>query len=118
MTCATCPVTVIHGTSATSLDWTPHRPPDHEYIIEEVAKYYNLEEYQIYVKTRQRPMVTARQIAMYLIKKHTTLNDRQIGQIFNLDRTTAIHSRQVVVPALINTDENFARDIAYLETLM
>lgn len=63
------------------------------FIIETVAKYYGLTTETMKQRGRWLPLVTARQMAMYIIKKNTDLALKKIGKEFGgYDHTTVIHA--------------------------
>src|SRR5206468_3649831 len=45
---------------------------------------------------KKTDIVFARQLCMYLISMRTTLSLKRIGQMFNRDHTTVMHSKQVI----------------------
>ena len=57
-------------------------------------------------KTRKRPVVEGRQIAMYLIRKETTLTLEAIGDIFGKDHATVVHAINTVNNA-IEVDKSY-----------
>jgi chromosomal replication initiator protein len=62
-------------------------------IIDEVADYYNQPVEALRGKSRQRPLVLARQIAMYLIRQLTDLSYPAIAREFGgRDHTTVMHA--------------------------
>lgn len=71
--------------------------PTPEAILSYVSRFYQLDESTVRGQQRARNAVTARQIAMYLIRSMTNLSQDNIGQFFdNRDHSTVIHSiRQV-----------------------
>ncbi len=67
--------------------------PSADVIIEEVCKFYNIEEEALRGQSRTKETSQARQIAMYLIRSMTKLSLKDIGKEFqNRDHTTVIHS--------------------------
>jgi len=89
------------------------RPPN---VIETlVCNYFNENIEDIRKKHRHRNFVVCRQIIMFLMRRHTQTSLKEIGQRFNRDHTTVIHS-VVAVCNLIDTDENYKNQIAYLES--
>lgn len=58
-----------------------------EIITQQVSTYYNIEPDQIFTKSRKREISDARQMVMYLAKKHTKMPLKAIGA--RLDRTHA-----------------------------
>jgi chromosomal replication initiation ATPase DnaA len=73
-----------------------HRIEHANRILETVAKYFNITKEQLLKKDRRKEIVIPRQIAIYLIKIRTKLDDGKIGEIIKKDRTTAIHSINLI----------------------
>jgi chromosomal replication initiator protein len=66
-------------------------PP--ELIITETAEYYTLTRTELLGPSRSRPLVTARQVAMYLCRELTPLSLPKIGEVFGgRDHTTVMHA--------------------------
>lgn len=66
-------------------------------IINACMKYYNIPSIEkMMKKDRSEPLVTARHIAAYLIKQNTQMIDSEICKFFNRDRTTIIHSIELI----------------------
>jgi chromosomal replication initiator protein len=62
-------------------------------IINETAAYFNLTMDELVSKSRTRTLVTARQIAMYLLRELTEMSLPKIGQeLGGRDHTTVIHA--------------------------
>jgi chromosomal replication initiator protein len=69
------------------------RPITPQFILEETAELFGFEIEEIISKHRQRPLVTARQIAMYVMRELTELSYPNIARVFGgRDHTTVIHS--------------------------
>jgi chromosomal replication initiator protein len=69
------------------------RPITPRLILEETAKYFGFTVEEIISKHRQRPLVTARQIAMYVMRELTELSYPNIAREFGgRDHTTVIHA--------------------------
>jgi chromosomal replication initiator protein len=67
--------------------------PTADVIIEEVCKFYNVEDPDLRGQSRNKELTQARQIAMYLIRNMTKLSLKDIGKEFqNRDHTTVLHS--------------------------
>lgn len=67
------------------------------YIINAVANYYGITSLDIVKRTRKRPYVTARQIAIYLIKKNTDLSLKKVADYFGgYDHTTVIYTCRLI----------------------
>ncbi len=66
--------------------------PSAEVIIEEVCKFYSIEDEALRGQSRGGKILQARQVAMYLIRRMTSLSLKEIGQEFgNRDHGT-VHS--------------------------
>lgn len=67
--------------------------PSADVIIEEVCKYYNIENESLRGQGRTKDTVLARQIAIYIIRNMTNLSLTEIGKEFDKrDHTTIMHS--------------------------
>ena len=87
-------------------------------IIDSVTLSLGVERMQLKAKTRLRHIVEARQIAIFLIKKHTNMSLAEIGRLFGgRDHTTAIHSIQVVND-LCDSDEQYKQRLLQIENLL
>ena len=62
-------------------------------MLEEIAKFFSFSVEAIRGKSRQRPLVTARQIGMYVFREMTDLSYPAIAREFGgRDHTTVIHA--------------------------
>lgn len=61
-------------------------------IIRATADFYQLTYYDIKSKKRNKKIVTARQIAMYLSRELTSFSTTEIGYYFDRDHTTIMHA--------------------------
>lgn len=67
--------------------------PSSDVIIEEVCKFYSIEQEALKGQGRTKDTTQARQVAMYLIRQLTSLSLKEIGREFeNRDHTTVLHS--------------------------
>ena len=67
--------------------------PSPDVIIEEVCKFYSIENDALRGQGRTKDTALARQIAMYEIRRMTNLSLKEIGREFeNRDHTTVMHS--------------------------
>jgi chromosomal replication initiator protein len=67
--------------------------PSASVIIDEVCKFYSIEDDALRGQGRTKDTAQARQIAMYLIRNMTSLSLKEIGREFeNRDHTTVLHS--------------------------
>ncbi len=90
--------------------------PSTDVIIEEVCKYYNIEDDALRGQGRTKDTVLARQIAMYLIRSILNLSLKEIGKEFqDRDHTTVMHSIERV-EHLIKTKPETAEIIKDLNT--
>ena len=67
-----------------------------EVIIRTTAQAYGFSTEDILSSSRRQPLVLARQIAMYLCRELTHLSLPKIGERFNRDHTTVLHSVEKV----------------------
>jgi len=90
--------------------------PTPEVILEYICKYYALDEALIRGQQRVREAVSARQIAMYLIRSMTNLSVVDIGKIFdNRDHSTVLYSIQQVEKKM-KQDPSFAEKVKEIKT--
>lgn len=69
------------------------RPITPQTIIEATARYFNLSPEQLLSSKRLRPLVDARQVAMYICRELTDLSLPAIGEAFGgKDHTTVLHA--------------------------
>ncbi len=60
-------------------------------IVETTAEYFNLNPEAIFSKSKLRDIADARQMIMYLCKKHTSLSSTAIGNKLNRRHVTVLH---------------------------
>ena len=69
------------------------KPRTDEELLAEIAEILNFDVEALKGKSRQRPLVTARQIAMYVFREQTDLSYPSIARLFGgRDHTTVIHA--------------------------
>ncbi len=67
--------------------------PSADIIIDEVCKFYNIENEALRGQGRTKDTSQARQVAMYMIRRMTNLSLKEIGREFeNRDHSTVMHS--------------------------
>ncbi|MFP5486960.1 MAG: chromosomal replication initiator protein DnaA [Acidimicrobiia bacterium] len=72
---------------------TEPKPRTDDELLDEIAKILNFDVEALKGKSRQRPLVTARQIAMYVFREQTDLSYPSIARLFGgRDHTTVIHA--------------------------
>ena len=70
-------------------------------ILHEVAAYFGVSVDDLKSQNRSKPIVSARQIAMYLLRDLTELSLPKIGEVFGgRDHTTVLHAYQKMVSQL------------------
>ena len=90
--------------------------PTPEAILEYISKYYSLDESVIRGQQRVRDAVSARQIAMYLIRSMTNLSLDEIGKVFdNRDHSTVLYSIQQIEKKM-KKDASFAEMVKEIKT--
>ncbi|MGL4853141.1 MAG: chromosomal replication initiator protein DnaA [Phocaeicola sp.] len=89
-----------------------------EDVIAKVCNHYEMDESVIHTKTRKREVVQARQVAMYLAKKHTEFSSSKIGQfIGKKDHATVLHACKAVKEQA-EVDKSFKATIEEIESLL
>ena len=87
-------------------------------IIKTVAVYYNIEERNLFQKTRKKEVVKPRQVAMYLLREDFNGSYPYIGQKFGgRDHTTAIHSCEKIIEDL-KKDERLTEEIKKIREIL
>lgn len=94
-----------------------HHYEKHEMIAMHVCNYFNIERVELSMPTRKRTVVTARQIAMTLIKENTKLPLTQIGKLFNRDHSTVIYAMEAVSD-LCETDKKYKAQFNHIQSLI
>ena len=85
-------------------------------IIKEVCRYFRLEEDQIRGPSRSRDILNARQIAMYLIRRMTSLSLDDTGKLFGgRDHSTTLNG-VTKVENRMKTDNTFAETVKAIIT--
>lgn len=86
-----------------------------DFINEVVSEYFNLDIEALKSKTRKRPIVQARQIAMYFSKKYTKESLASIGSnMGRRDHSTVLHACKTV-DNLSSTDKDFKKYVDELQ---
>lgn len=89
-------------------------------IMDVVCEHYSVPLSNMYKKTRTRKgYLFPRQVCIYLIRRHTHMTLKSIGEYFQgdrptpLDHTTIVHTVKLV-KNLMDTDENIKNDLISL----
>lgn len=85
--------------------------PTPELIISEVCRFYSIEESVLRSNQRNKGSAEARQIAMYLIRKMTTLSLPDIAKEFGKNHTTVLYSIRRVEEDLRNTSNGLQDNV-------
>jgi len=84
-------------------------------ILEKVCRHYNVEQRQVFSKSRKRDYVQVRQVSMYLAQKYTKMPAGRIGQLIgNRDHSTVIHSCNAIEQRL-KVDMAFQAELSSIE---
>jgi len=87
-----------------------------EKILDSVCKYFNIDKALIQTTSRKREIVQARQITMYLAKKHTEFSLSYIGKIVGgKDHATVLYACQTVKDQ-IEFSKTFRATVEAIET--
>ena len=85
--------------------------PTPSLIISQVCKFYSIDEVVLRGTQKNKGTAEARQVAMYLIRKLTTLSLPDIGKEFARDHSTVLYAIRKVEVALKNGDTNTQNNI-------
>ena len=89
-----------------------------EKIQNTVSNYFNIELKDIHSKSRKQEIVKARQITMFLYKKHTNYSFAHIGSLVGKrDHATVLHACRTVQD-LIDIDKSFRSAMVEIEGLL
>jgi chromosomal replication initiator protein len=81
-----------------------------EEIVEEVARYYNLNTEKLCGRGRRKEIARSRQIAMYLAREETQASFPQIGEVIGRDHTTVLYGHEKISQQ-IEKDDSLRRDV-------
>lgn len=96
------------------LDKAAHRTIDVKQILDTLSVYYNLPTDDLCGKSRKKEIVRPRQIAMYLLRKESSMSYPSIGEYFGgRDHTTAMHACEKI-EKLLEHDEELSQEISFL----
>ena len=85
--------------------------PTPNLIINQVCKFYSVDESTLRGTLKNKGTAEARQVAIYLIRKLTNLSTTEIGKELNKDHSTVIYSINKVEQMLASGDENLQNHI-------
>lgn len=110
------PITIERATQvlADLMTQDQPRPITPQLILDETAELFGFTADEITSKHRQRPLVTARQIAMYVMRELTDLSYPNIARVFGgRDHTTVIHAVEKI-GALMSKDRQIYDQVTLL----
>jgi len=85
--------------------------PTADSIIKEVARCFSLDEAVVRGPSRSREVSNARQVAIYLVRRMTSLSTPDIGREFGgRDHTTVLHALEAMEKKL-QTDQYLAKTV-------
>lgn len=85
-----------------------------EMITEQVCAYYNMPTDELFTRSRKREVNDARQLVMYMTKKHTTLPLTGIGTRLGRSHATVLHAVNNIENRL-STEAQLRTDLAAIE---
>ena len=88
---------------------------DPDAIMQSVCRYFGITLDELLSKSRTKPIVYPRQIAMYLARTHTSLSYPDLGRAFKRDHSTIMNGVANVKKALSDKDTELQFDIKRLE---
>jgi len=87
-------------------------------VVKKISEYYEVEEQNIYKKTRKKEVVRPRQVIMYILREDFAISYPSIGEkIGGRDHTTVIHSCEKIKNE-IKTDTVLDQEINHVRTLI
>lgn len=87
-------------------------------VVKIVADYYQIDEENIYEKTRRKEIIKPRQVAMYLLREDFNISYPSIGQkLGGRDHTTVIHSCEKIKVDIKN-DPTLSQEINQLRSMI
>lgn len=96
---------------------TLRKPTDQERIITLVAEYYGYPVDKLMKKNRKKELVWARQVAIYLLHKVYKISMCVVGDLFDRDHTTVIHSCKKV-KNIMETEADKRAEVMKLQSIL
>jgi chromosomal replication initiator protein len=94
------------------------RPRTDEELLAEIAGILGFDVAALKGKSRQRPLVTARQIAMYVFRELTDLSYPAIARLFGgRDHTTVIHANEKIQRLMSERKQIYDKVTALIQQL-
>jgi len=86
---------------------TDELTPSADVILEETAKFYDLDSKVLLGSSRKANIVLARQVSMYIVRSMTSMSLPEMGKFYGMHHTTVMHSVEKIETAL-KTDKGLA----------
>lgn len=87
-------------------------------IVKIVSDFYNIEENNIYEKTRKKEVVKPRQVIMYILREDMNISYPSIGEkLGGRDHTTVIHSCEKIKED-IKSNQTLLQEVNHIRTLI
>lgn len=83
-------------------------------IMTVISEFYDVSFKELRSKSRKRQHVSCRQLIMWTIRKKTNMSLKDVGELFNRDHTTVIHSTETIENLLFVDDPIVKRDMQTL----
>lgn len=74
------------------VEFAGYKTKDMQQILNSVCEHFNVSEKVMRSKDRHRDVALCRQVAIFLMKRYTTMRLIDIAKFFNNDHTTIMHS--------------------------
>lgn len=87
-------------------------------VVKIVTDFYNIEESNIYEKTRKKEVVKPRQVIMYLLREDLNISYPSIGEkLGGRDHTTVIHSCEKIKED-IKSNQTLVQELSHIRSLI
>ncbi len=80
-------------------------------VLRVVASHYGLTSEALMSKSRQRTVVFARQVAMYLTRRYTGKSLAQVGVLFGKRSHSTVKAAEDKIAGLLRTDTHFVQEL-------
>lgn len=94
-----------------------HRQINFEIITQEVASYYQIEPDRIFTKSRKREVSDARQMVMYMAKKHAKMPYTAIGTRLSRTHATVLYACKNIEERL-PIEKQLQADVSKIESAL
>ncbi len=80
-------------------------------VLRVVARHYGLTSEALMSKSRQRTVVFARQVAMYLTRRYTGKSLAQVGVLFGKRSHSTVKAAEVKIESILRTNTHFVQEL-------